>query len=326
MDSPRAFHKPVRYNIAKLVRKLRRKSPVRRWLESNEEIEAGSADSLFRALARTDIDGWRDRAVAFHALGLIELSPLEREHAGRLLLDAFKKPDVIRLSLGGIGRVAFLAFVGWLTFAILFSMSLGALPSLIFLSLVTVPFVLVVQEQNRTAITKWITATALAQVGGPECIVALWKDVQRNSPISDEAFAALKAILPRMSADLYGQLPAGCNDALVEMARSPDLPDLAIAALDALERAGDGRCAKGIARITPRNAAGRVYKRAVAILPTLIARHEREQAAATLLRPSASVSAENLVRPVYGSAPDVTNLLRASQTQSAATPHDPSAP
>jgi len=307
-----------------MVRRLRRKSPIRLWLESNEEIAEGSAWALFDALARTEPDGWRDRAVAFHALGLIELSPLERKHAGRLLLDAFKMPDVVRLSLGGIGRVAFTAFLGWLTFAILFSMSLDALPWLIFLSLLTVPFVLVIQEQNRTTITKRITATALAQVGGPECIVALWKHVQRDSPISDEAVAALKAILPRMSADLYGQLPAGCNDALVDMARSGDLPDLAIAALDALEWAGDGRCAKAIARITPRNAASRVYKRAAAVLPTLIARRQREEASATLLRPSSSAPTEHLLRPIYSSDPDTTNLLRASDSvNESASQEDP---
>jgi hypothetical protein len=311
------FYKPARYNIAKLVGKLRRRSPIRLWLESYGEIVEGSATTLFQALALTEPDAWADRAVAFHVLRLIELSPSERENARRILLDALKKPDVERLSLERFCTAVGIAFVGWLILAIVFSMPVVALPVVGFLSFLTSPFLLALQELNRAAITRQIAATALAQSGDPECVVVLCEHVRRRTGIFTEAEATLKAVLPRITSDWYGRLPSGCNGALVSLALSPDW-DLALLALDALGRAGDGSSAEAIAQITVRKYP--VFMRATAVLPTLVARQEREKASAVLLRPSAKNQTDHLVRPAYDTNPDVTNLLRASHAESTDAP------
>ncbi|MCW3053482.1 MAG: hypothetical protein JWN14_2652 [Chthonomonadales bacterium] len=61
--------------------------------------------------------------------------------------------------------------------------------------------------------------------------------------------------------------------------------------------------------------AARVRERAAAVLPTLIARREHKESVSSPLRPSAVYPMEHLVRPVYNPDPDLTNLLRASNSE-----------
>lgn len=110
-------------------------------------------------------------------------------------------------------------------------------------------------------------------------------------------------------------MPSGSGPALSALAESPN-EELALKALDALEQAGDGGTARAVERLVEYGNSDGVRKRAAAILPTLLARREYEGAATLLLRPSQGVPTEHLLKPVYGSDPEVANLLHPSQGNS----------
>jgi len=321
MGFARKSDMPPRYSAAKLAKKLDRDSRVLVWLERNAETNDGSADALFHALANPTESGWVDRAVAFHILGSIDLSPMEQEHAMRLVRDAFKRPDMGKVTILRFGGLLGTSVLSWAALSFLYSMVVRepfGFPELsggLMTGLLLTPLVLALQERNRTLLTRRIAAAALIRLGDPNCIMALYEHVRRPSIVMQDAVQALKAVLPRMTSDWYGRLPSGVGPALENMARSSDT-ELAIAALDALGQAGQGSSARAVERIAAHAAASHVRERAALVLRILIARQEHDKAVTTLLRPSDGGTPGELLRPVSGSDPTVRNLLRASNSQS----------
>lgn len=304
-----------RYNIRRIAARLKQDSPVRQWMGTQHGSEKASASDLLHALTWTERCGWQDRAVAFHILGTLELDPQEREQAAYLLTEAFKQPDIERVSLGRFGGAMAIVSAFWYCLSIAVDwfffgrISLPSRAGVLCAGLLTTPFPLVLQERYWRIITKRIAATALTTAGDPLSILPLYYEVSVSGAAHPEARQALKAILPTVTHAWYGYLAAG--SALVDLAWSAD-QDLALAALTALEQAGSGNNVKAVERLADRAGATRVRERAAEILPTLLARREQERAASTLLRASAPNRTDDLVRPVYGSDPEVNNLLRAS--------------
>ncbi len=130
-----------------------------------------------------------------------------------------------------------------------------------------------------------------------------------------KAVSALLAILPQVSEEWHGHLPNGTSAALANLAASYH-DALALSALEALANAGDGSAAHAVKCLMERAASDRVRERATTLLPILIGRAAHKMAQSTLLRPSSYNTTEHLVRPVYSGDPDVTHLLRASQSES----------
>jgi hypothetical protein len=325
MATPQEMRPPRRYDIVKLVAKLDRRSPVRFWIESDRKTEEGSAEELFHCLAQAEETVYVDRAVAFHMLGVIDLDPLEREHAMRLLLNALQWPEKEKISIVRFGGALGIAIASWLVFCIVMGIAslprfdLSGLPGLLLASLLTTPGILRGQDRNRACLTQRIAANALASVGNAECLAALYSQARQSSHVRQEANQAIKALLPSVTVEWYGQLPSGAIVVLTALARSYDI-DMALAALNALERAGNGSCASEVGRIAALAPGSRVSDRAAEVYRILIARQAQETAATTLLRPSAGQLADGLLHPVYSGDPNVTNLLRASQVETQEEP------
>lgn len=182
------------------------------------------------------------------------------------------------------------------------------------LTLFTYPFLFVATtafDPTRMHRLQHAAVETLECIGDAACIAALTLHVRQQSARYDAALQTLKKILPTITAEDYGQLPSETTAALVYLAESFD-PELALLALDSLEQVGDSSSVLTVERLAAQTVSKTVQSRAAAVLPTLYARRARENAAATLLRAGAQPASSDLVRPVYGSHPDVNNLLRAS--------------
>lgn len=320
----------MRYNLDKLISKLKRDSPVRLWIQTHRDAPSPDAMTLLQTLSQCDRCSWRDRAVAFHFLGSIELSPPEHDHAVRLLKNAFTHPEIERNSpLQWLGALGY-ALLFWYLFCIVMSLICEGhlfLPDPLILLFPSALFMAVrrkLQKRQARIITKRVVAAALTSVGNPLCIEPLYQEVRASGAAEPEARTALKTVMRTVSGEWYGHLPPGTEAALIYLAefQNPEIamvqiqdPDLTIAALDALELTGGGVAVKAVERLAIRLPNCRVQRRATEVLPILLARREQERAASTLLRPSAIDPAEHLVRPVCTSDPDTTNLLRASQPE-----------
>jgi hypothetical protein len=321
----------ARYDIARLTRKLKPTSLVRFWLEDHHKgVATANVHTLLPTLQNRSSD-WADRAVGYHILAALSLSPSEQESASHLLVKALKEPNDEKPTTtpDSLKGVAALYLITLLSAAAMLDYVAGSLLAGVFFGAIAAGFVtlfsgsifLGIQDQLRANTLQRVAATSLATVGVPPCLGVLYHYIRRPSLYRKEAHHALQALLPRVTADWYGQLPADASAALTGLAGASD-ETLALAALDALEQAGGGATAKAIERVAVRSPIPAVRERAAVVLPILMARLENEKSAASLLRPSALDPTENLVRPVYASAPDTTNLLRASHTESSQASRD----
>lgn len=94
-----------------LERKLRRGSPIRIWLDRRRENETTSSGAaLLTVLKDPAASGWADRAVAYYALGEIDILPSERPRAVQLLLHALAPSSAKGAMLARLGASVLLAF------------------------------------------------------------------------------------------------------------------------------------------------------------------------------------------------------------------------
>ncbi len=260
--------------------------------------------------------------MGYHLLADLPLGPSEQEQASRILVKALEEPnDEIPTITGTSARGVAGIYLGWyLIFVagvcfISHEFLIGLLAGIFvagFMSLLTVPIFLSIQDQLRANTLQRVAATSLAQVGTPPCIGSLYRYIRHPSIYRQEILQALRAVIPRVTSVWYGRLTADTVAALTGLAGSSE-EALALAALDALEQAGGGSAVKAVERLAARSSMPHVRDRATVVLPILIARRENEKSSASLLRPSALNLTEDLVRPVYGGNPNVSHLLRASQ-------------
>lgn len=318
--------------MQKWERKLRRDSPIHSWLlRRRANAQESSADTLLNAMEDPNAADWADRIVAYAALREQDLTPPQRSRAGRLLLQAltphskketfFPRLGAAVLQTGVLGFVAAIVlevatrrFDLW-DYLLIPPILMGFLTPLALACLS-------MRDHHRTLTVQRAALEALTRTGDPEGIVTLAQYVHHRPRLRWEAKDALKAILPTVDASWYGRLPAEGTAALASLALSSDKV-LALAALGALGEAGGGAAAETVERIVGDTTRGEaICARASAVLPILLARREREQSAASLLRASDRVATDHLLKPVYSSEPEVANLLRASHGDMVAQPHD----
>jgi len=299
------------------------------WLAGRRErSETTSSGALLRALSDSRPLLWSDRVEAYQALCEIELTPSERTQATHLLSSALALPGADSSRFRRAVAMGFLSALVVANLALLVThfptrrddflpvLLGGSLIVTPLLTLFTTPLFLAglsfLERRGAPAVQK-AAMLALAHIGGPECIIALYDHTQNDTGLYEEAILTLKAVLPTITADWYGRMPHGSDPVLGQLADYSD-EDLALAALDALDAAGSGTAANSVEHI-PQDAtkSGLVRAKAAAVLPTLIARREREISVVSLLRPSERVSTDNLLRSIEGDASDISNLLRASQ-------------
>jgi hypothetical protein len=137
--------------------------------------------------------------------------------------------------------------------------------------------------------------------------------------VSNTAYDALLAILPRFTGRDYGALPSDVIPAVCRLTRT-DETELALAALSALEAAGDGRACPPVERLATAKRETDVTRRARAVIPVLLERLRVERASSTLLRPAEHSSTllvpsgaptEELLRPLASTgAADPASMLR----------------
>lgn len=310
-------------------RVLHRNSFIALWLRQRRAgSDAASADCLLEILESSERVSLAGRMAAYQALGAITMLPSERVRAVTLLLAALAPPAQAEAILARLGNSVLMAaaigfFTGfqyWPRFekytgcnepapsdAFYDASSLG-----LFLAIPLCYLCLSLYERQRLGRIQQTAATTLARVGDPDCLVALWDHVCRRTPARRPALQALREILPSITADWYGKLPGGSGAALTALAESKE-EELALAALNALEQAGGGDAAAAVARLAQSAESEHVRERAAAVLPVLLARKEQEGAASSLLRPSAAVSSDHLLKPAYGGTSEDSHLLRAAQ-------------
>lgn len=314
--------------LQRLARKLPKRSPLRPLWE--EYVSRGTVPTvtLLDALNYIPTSAWREHALGYRLLSLLEMSPSQRKKVSYLLRRPFVKPiehggpglDYF-LVMGGVFLISFCLLVWMLPGMGVFSpkeqilICLAAFVGAFVPTITTMPLTVwftSLLQLRRARVVQRAAAVTLVKAGEPDCTAALSHYVRRTSPVRQEAITALLAILPRMTAHAADRLAVGSDTALLELAAHPH-EELALAALDALEHVGPGTAAHTVQRLSLRARSPRVRERAAAILPTLVGRAARVRDASTLLRPSADARAEHLLHPVYESDPDISNLLRASQ-------------
>ena len=308
--------------------------PLRLWLARRKASSPRSSNAtLLHALSVPHAD-WADRARGYQALCTLALSPSERTQASHLLSHALQVTGaegagIRRVShasalalLYGVAVGALIALASATFFAtdtdpfllrVLLSLSIGSAAAGLFTVFATPLFWfgLSLFETKGVRAIQRAAVSAASQIGGPECIAALNDHVGYHTAIQAEALLAIKQILPTITPDCYGRLPANAGPTLCKMAESFD-EDLAWLAVDAIGRAGGGNCLEVITHIVHASPSKQVRTRAAAILPLLLERYDRETSAGTLLRPSQSAPTEHLLLPIYAAEPDAANLLRAS--------------
>ena len=316
----RIVRRPEQAPLLELESRLPPESPIRIWQESAPAHEEDAGVSLLHALAQCHRSDWASHAVAYHHLRQMDLSPSARQFAAPVLEKAIRQLGDYGATPRYFRRVLLAEFLGWTTALLGFfriwrpDFIVVACAASGVVTLFSCPFVVggvALFDRSRARMVQRAAATAMIRAGDPTCIVALEQHMSHSSAIHREAVSALLAILPQVSAEWYGHLPNGASAALANMAAS-DHELLALSALEALANAGDGSAAHAVKCLLERTASERVRERAVTLLPILIDRAAHKMAESTLLRPSSYNATEHLVRPVYSSNSEVTNLLRAS--------------
>jgi hypothetical protein len=280
-----------------------------------------------------------DRAVAYNALGRLDLTPDERDRAApviaRALLPHGITFDWFRANLRSVGVAVIIAMVtlpfwaGEVTTSYLYiawyswhwlAYLMAFWPPLVLVALLT-PLLTAIQFRVTTRQERVVQDSAMSiavTMGGPRCLEPLYQHVWRKTRISFDALITLATILPNVDESWYGCLPRGTSRAMASLAGSPR-EDLALSALDALGRAGDGSTAAAVERIVQRTKSKPVQQRAIQILPILTARRATEATSSTLLRPSAATPVDNLLRPTGEVADGGSSLLRATLGNTDAT-------
>lgn len=317
-----------------LESRLPRRSRIRAWLAAQRTgSDPVPAASLLQALTELSPLAHWERAIGCRALEAIPLSSPERAHASRLLCQTItlSSPNVrfsrfichavARGCIAGVSAACLLTLLLSIQFLRGGSLGESEILGLLFVfSVLASLFTLIVSgifllvqsvsdfgwtHEQKTALK------TLARIGGPECIVALEAHLQSESVLLRQALQTIHTILPLISENWYGRLPAGGEQTLLHLAASPQ-EKLALEALDAVGRACSGNTLAGVEKLRQSTRFPSVAARADALLPILIARRAQESSVSTLLRPSQAQRVDQLLRPAHDTPPDRTNLLRPS--------------
>jgi hypothetical protein len=156
-------------------------------------------------------------------------------------------------------------------------------------------------------------ARALAEVATPADIPILCDaNADIAGTVQTEAAGALLRLLPTLTPDDYGRLPAATTPALCRRLNDADHV-LVLLTVEALGKVGDGRAVRSLDRLTRYPPSETIRQAAQKALPIVLERQRREVAPAVLVRPAEDPSAhdDGLLRPAgSGHRPDADTLPR----------------
>jgi hypothetical protein len=300
---------------------------------------------------------WRERALAAWTLGFLELAPNEKRTAAnalsRLVTNQMKAAGsgIGSRSVRAWGRAATFTVYGLSALMLvgntwkilttttnlkdllmyLFAIPIVGLMVGFMLSFFAFPIFWpfsVALDVKRSNFVRATAVTALGRLRVPESVGvladALYSDYAR---IRQAAEPALMAVLPTLTPEHYGQLPANTVFSLHVLLghvgnlypRDKRREILMALLLEALAKVGDGRSVELVQYLANEiSEFPRVRAAAAAALPILLQRREQEKARDMLLRASSAPQSQpaELLRPVSAQPEtQIEQLLRPSQTE-----------
>jgi hypothetical protein len=325
------------HRVRRLLNGLGRKNWVRRLAERalrQEPIEPKEVEALIHCVIDPSAGRWRRRQVAAWTLAHIPLDDEQKvlaSHALCLVLDQNLPYDTSRMFrlcvrwvstvLALAGGLALLTTLGdnidasaWLYNVLVAAFAMAILSTLFFM-----PAASLVADDRRVNRVRAEAAWSLGLLRQAESVDALAAVVGPLSGLRRPALTSLLAILPLLTPEHYGQLKTPTVPNLCQHVLTQADDDLVLAALTALERAGDGRAVAPVKLLCHESVREPIRGRALNVLPILQERQDRERASGMLLRGAEAPVAtpDQLVRPVDAeSFTPSEQLLRADLTPS----------
>jgi len=218
--------------------------------------------------------------------------------------------------MGGGARLGALDLL-WQAAVIFLTSVLLVLPVaflLITLSLpVVVPFSLMA-DKLRARAERAEAAESLGLLRAREGVPALLRAAFDLTPgVRAAAEAALLRALPALGPDQYGAVAPDVTPNLVGLLGRAE--PLALAALEALEKVGDGRALAAAEAACRGGRSPTVRAAAAALVPLLRERARRERAPWSLLRAAHPESPASLVRPARSAGSEVEALVRPAEVR-----------
>lgn len=327
----------------KFVRLVRRTKPARRIAEkllTGGSLSPEDAASLMQVMEKPSGFRWREARLAAWALGFVPAdAPQQREIAWALgkRLGSYHWPDEAKIALTRMGLIATPLFA-W--FAYLFIANNASLnlfwtlfwPLLLAVCTAALPVLIIrhVWDDLTYSLTRCAAAKSLARLRLPDSVAPLVSatnyqpdfvaNVQNWRKIRRIAREGLPEAISTLRPEHYLQLEPTIVPNLTLLINDRE-EAMALLALDALGKVGDGRAVIPVQRLLAKHASPRRREIANAILPLLHYRQQQENSYTHLLRASsAPVGPETLLRAASGKPDDAPEtLLRASDLDSPAS-------
>lgn len=308
--------------IRKLCARLPRASAIRTAAEgllNGSAPDSHAIDECFVALLRSGAPKWRQRTVAAWVLGVAHLVPVRRKNAADVLAGIVDGSDVDTDAVGRFGRGAARTCGGVTLFIFL-----GFMLTWLFwpLGLLTLFFGMPASFARDYRCIRRVrveSARALGRNISPEHVAMLARGVANSDmEIRLASTDALLRTLPHLTAGHIGVLPLDIGSTLCRaLGRAGTALDIAI--LRAIHLVAGPDAIPLLERYSRRNLPDEQRSAAEEALVVLRARRETALQSERLLRPSAPVTTETLLRPLVAGPPaDPTLLLRPSQGEDSA--------
>jgi hypothetical protein len=326
------------------VKRLPRWSAVRRAVEARAETgDDVCAQAMVDSLLTDRVSAWRERAAAARVAGALATSPKCRTVVDELLCQVargesiFDRNPIRRAAAISVGWGAFILVAGagaaLATFRVILWTDAAdlvralwalALPVWAGLALVFYPMDYwgkLNEANGRMAKLRAAAAEGLAIHPDPRNLAALASAAATDKPeVRKAALAALDAVVPLVTEAHYGEYsPDVVRDLCRVLGRGPEARDLALIA--ALTRAGTGRSVDAMDRQARFGKTPAIRQAALAALPVLLGRREKERLSEQLVRPAVAPfgPADLLVRPApAGASGDTSTLVRPAMPEEAA--------
>jgi HEAT repeat protein len=273
--------------MLRLVRRLRFDDPVRIAVQdlAGGRITRTAVVPVLASVAGSADERWRSRIAAAWALAYCPTNVKDREVAGNSLIAATQVAPK-------------LSCMGCLPLAL-------APPFLA----IWVPWAL--WHDSQASNLRATAIQSLARIGYVPALPRIIDGLNGTDVVYQAAADSIPTVLNRVTEDDYGRLPRDATPAICTLLRRRD-ERTRMAALSALEAAGDGRAVTAVRRIAE-TGPDRTRQFADRVLAVLEERHRRESDPARLLRATdvPAGAGASLVRPA-GCAPtnDPAELLR----------------
>ena len=325
----------------KFMRLVRRKRPAR---QIAEKLLAGAAltpedmANLMQVIENPSGFRWREARLAAWAAGFVPANGAWQTESAKILgwrLKNYYWPDVKKMALTRFVMLAVPFFVLFTCLFVTYNTSLD-LTWMLFWALIlaavaaSLPVAMIRHSGDDLtySLMRCVAAKSLGRLCVPDSVAPLaaavnyepdllgivnvsnWRKIRRI------AREGLPAAISTLRPEHYLQLDPIIVPNLCALIGEPD-EGLALLALDALGKVGDGRAVLPAQQIANKHASPRRREIANAILPLLLYRQQQENSYTHLLRASAApVGPETLLRAASGKPDDAPEtLLRASDNE-----------